>query len=236
MSVRFRQFSLVTAVAACALLLAACSNPSAAMRAEVAPFTTRTATPSTKHKVVAIGDSIMRGSGLSPAEAWPALLAANNGWDLSNLACDGAGFGVLGDSDECDSDFAGLVAETVSLHPDLILISGSSNDLGIDNDTLVVQTNTVVTMLRSALPTTTIVGVSTVWNDTDAPGQIDDINAQVSEAMRQVGGVYLDIGQPLTGHRDWLQSDDVHPTAEGQRVLTQAIDAALHSANVTAGG
>ena len=178
----------------------------------------------------------MKGNGLSPAEAWPALLAANNNWSLTNLACDGAGFGALGAVDECDSDFAGLVSKAVALHPALILISGSSNDLGIDDVTLVEQTDAVAKALRAALPTATIVGISTVWNDTDTPSQINDINGQVRQAMLQVGGVYLDIGQPLVGHRDWLQGDDVHPTAVGQQVLTTAIDAAIRGANLTLQG
>ena len=175
----------------------------------------------------------MNGFGLSTAEAWPALLAASNNWALTNLACDGAGFLAPGDPDECDSDFSGLVEETATLHPALILISGSSNDLGDDDGALFVQTDTVVKALRSALPDATIVGISTVWNDTDTPSQIANINEQVRQAMKQVGGLYLDIGQPFVGHRDWLQSDDVHPTAKGQQELAKVIGEAIRSANLT---
>ena len=178
----------------------------------------------------------MNGFGLSAAEAWPALLAASNNWSLTNLACDGAGFVTSGDPAECNSDFSGLVSETAALHPTLILISGSSNDLGVDDGTLLAQTDTVVKALRSALPTATIVGISTVWNDTDTPNQIGEINQQVRQAMQQVGGLYLDIGQPFVGHRDWLQNDDVHPTAEGQQELAKVIGGAIRNANLTLHG
>lgn len=216
---------MVASLIACALLLTACGSAKVASTA---------VTPSKeKPIVVAIGDSIMNGFGLSTAEAWPALLAASNNWALTNLACDGAGFLAPGDPDECDSDFSGLVEETAALHPTLILISGSSNDLGDDDGALFVQTDTVVKALRSALPDATIVGISTVWNDTDTPSQIANINEQVRQAMKQVGGLYLDIGQPFVGHRDWLQSDDVHPTAKGQQELAKVIGEAIRSANLT---
>jgi len=187
----------------------------------------------TRPVVVAIGDSIMKGHGLSPAEAWPAMLAASNKWDLTNLACDGAGFVASGDDNDCGGDFSGLVSEATALHPDLILISGSSNDLGIDNAQLSTQTESVVSSLRAELPKTTIVGISTVWNDTVAPDQMDDINEQVRSAILAAKGTYLDIGQPLAGHRSWLQSDDIHPTDRGQQQLAKVIAGAIRSAKLT---
>ena len=90
--------------------------------------------------------------------------------------------------------------------------------------------------LRDAPPKATIVGISTVWNDTKTPDQMDDINEQVRTAIKQVDGVYLDIGQPLAGHRNWLQADDVHPTAKGQRELAKAIAGAIRSAKLTLQG
>jgi acyl-CoA thioesterase-1 len=206
--------------------LAGCSG--AALETDTNP-----STAGTKPVVVAIGDSIMKGHGLTAAAAWPALLAATNHWSLTTLACDGAGFVKTGDDSDCGGDFSGLVSEAVALHPSLIILSGSSNDLGIDNAELRTQTLAVVSSLRAKLPHATIVGISTVWNDTAAPDQMDDINEQVRAAVRGVGGTYLDIGQPLAGHRSWLQSDDVHPTAKGQRELATVIAGALRSAKLS---
>ena len=183
--------------------------------------------------VVAIGDSIMKGHGLSAAQAWPATLARSAGWDLTNLACDGAGFATAGDDNDCGADFSGLVNEAVALHPALIIISGSSNDLGIDNDHLRTQTDSVVSSLHAKLPATTILGISTVWNDTVAPDQVTDINEQVRSAMLAVKGTYLDIGQPLAGYRTWLQSDRVHPTVRGQQELAEVITGAIRSAKLS---
>jgi acyl-CoA thioesterase-1 len=180
--------------------------------------------------VVAIGDSIMKGHGLTPAEAWPSLLAVDDRWKLTNLACDGAGFLRAGNTDDCGNDYSGLVAEAVAKHPQLILISGSSNDLGLDDAQLKRQTDAVVSSLRKKLPNTVIVGISTVWNDTATPDQMNDINEQVKSAIAGAHGLYLNIGQPLAGHKEWLQDDDVHPTVEGQRRLALSISAALKKA------
>ena len=216
----------VAAVVIAALVLAACTS---------APNLVIDAKPSSAARpvVVAIGDSIMKGHGLPASEAWPALLAAQNHWALTNLACDGAGFVKTGDASDCGADFSGLVSKAVALHPSLILISGSSNDLGIEDSELQQQTASVVQSLRAKLPTTTIVGISTVWNNTATPDQMDDINEQVRHAVLAVKGVYLDIGQPLAGHREWLQRDDIHPTAKGQQELAKAIAGELRSAKLT---
>ncbi|MHC5795577.1 SGNH/GDSL hydrolase family protein [Lacisediminihabitans sp. FW035] len=218
--------TLIVLLAGATLLLTGCSH------ATLATDTNPTSS-ATRPVVVAIGDSIMKGHGLPAAQAWPAMLAGSNNWKLTNLACDGAGFVTAGDDNDCGDDFSGLVSEAVALHPDLILISGSSNDLGVDNDQLKTETDSVVASLRAKLPKTTIVGISTVWNDTVAPDQMDDINEQVRTAILAVKGTYLDIGQPLAGHRSWLQSDDIHPTARGQQQLAKVIAGAIRSAKLS---
>ncbi len=222
--IRARAFAIVLAGAM--LALAGCSH------ATLSTDTNATSS-ATRPVVVAIGDSIMKGHGLTAAQSWPAMLAASNNWKLTNLACDGAGFVTAGDDSDCGDDFSSLVSEAVALNPDLIVISGSSNDLGTDNTRLRTETDSVVTSLRARLPKTTIVGISTVWNDTVAPDQMDDINEQVRTAILAVKGTYLDIGQPLAGHRSWLQSDDIHPTTRGQQQLARVIAGAIRSAKLS---
>ena len=60
------------------------------------------------------------------------------------------------------------------------------------------------------------------------------IDAQVMQAVEQVGGTYPDIGQPLASHPELMQVDGVHPTAAGQLVLDAAIQGALTTAQQTA--
>ncbi|MHB1172180.1 MAG: SGNH/GDSL hydrolase family protein [Lacisediminihabitans sp.] len=236
MTVRARLLLSIAVLAVGTTMLAGCAADGSGPHATATSTSTAAASAAASAAepvVVAIGDSIMKGNGLSPAEAWPALLGQDNHWAITNLACDGAGFATTGDLSDCDDVFSGLVSRAVALHPALILISGSSNDLGIDNGELLKQTVAALQTLRTDLPAATIVGISTVWNDTAAPDQVNDINGQVRQAVEDVHGIYLDIGQPLTGHPEWLQSDDVHPTTDGQRVLATAIGDAIRSARLT---
>ena len=169
----------------------------------------------------------MKGFGLSPADAWPELISATNGWSLDTLACDGAGFVQSGSSLECGDTFVDVSRSAATLAPDLIIIEGSSNDFGQSNSELLSATISALTILRTQFPNTEILGLSTVWSETTPPAQLADINSQVQEAVEAVGGHYLDIGQPLSGHPELMQADDVHPTVAGQAVLAVAIQTAV---------
>lgn len=174
--------------------------------------------------VVGIGDSIFMGHGLDPDQAWLAVLAKSNGWRLTNLASDGSGFVTAGDNHDT---FADQVAAATSLHPDVIVISGSSNDLGATNAQVMTATSAAINALHLALPATKIIAVSAVWGDTALPPQLKSITADVATAVAAVGGSYLQIHQPLAGKSNLMQPDDVHPTAAGQRVLAAAVQRAI---------
>ena len=169
----------------------------------------------------------MKGYGLPPEDAWPELISAANGWALTSLACDGAGFLAPGNPDECGNSFVDVSRSAATLHPDLIIIEGSSNDFGQSNPQLLSATVTALTILRSEFPNAEIIGLSTVWSETKPPAQLADINSQVQQAVTAVGGRYLDIGQPFGAHPELLQDDDVHPTVAGQVALAAAIQIAI---------
>lgn len=178
-------------------------------------------------QVLTIGDSIMRGWGLTPADAWPKVISLTNGWDVTNLGCDDAGFVVSGKPSQCADTLVGISSSVAALHPDLIIIEGSSNDFGQSNTQLLAATIKALAILRSQFPNADIVGLSTVWSDTAPPSQLADSNSQVQQAVEAVGGRYFDIGQPLGGHPEFLQNDGVHPTAAGQAALAAAIQTAI---------
>lgn len=208
------------------------AQPATAVIATAAPTPAATPAPATL-QVLTIGDSIMRGYGLNQSEAWPELISAQTGWQLSNLACDGAGFLTVGSPTECGSTFVEVSRSAADLNPDIIIIEGSSNDFGQSNPELQEATDTALQLLRSEFPGAEIIGLSTVWSETTPPDQLATINSQVQQAVAAVGGTYLDIGQPMSGHPELMQDDDVHPTAAGQEILAVAIRAAI-SADQTA--
>lgn len=216
--------ALVAAMVSAAL--AGCSGAGPALPSPASPFSDPT--------VVTIGDSIMKGHGLPAAQAWPALLAAHDDWRLDNLACDGAGFLAIGDDADCGETFAGLVRKAAALHPRTVIVEGSSNDFGQDDAPLAAETLSQLRQLRAALPTAQIIGLSTIWGDTAVPSQLGDVDAQVREAVQAVGGTFVSVGQPLSGHPEWMQSDDVHPTAAGQLALFGAVQAAFREAGLHA--
>lgn len=181
-------------------------------------------------RTVALGDSLMSGFGLDPAEAWPVLLAGRGTVTMTNLACPGMGFVVQGD---CGTTYAGFVPAVAALQPQLLIVESSSNDFWEDADEIRADTSDTVTELHDAAPDARIVGLSTIWNDED---EVPDDTAVTSDALRDavesVGGTFLDVGQPLRGHPEWMQEDDVHPTARGQRAIEQTVMSALQDADV----
>lgn len=214
-----RHFAYVIAGLVVALLLAACSTDTGAPSlGQIADSTS----PGTV--AVTIGDSITGGHGLRGGQAWPALLAADHGWKLVNLGSDGSGFRTVGNAGDTFDD---QVRTAIALKPGLVIISGSSNDFGQNDDDLDAVTSSTLQDLRSGLPDAKIFVTSAIWGDLDAPAQIADIDGQVERGAARIHATYLDIGQPLAGNRELLQHDDMHPTAAGQRLLAEAIGAAI---------
>ena len=124
MSTRPRLIAVV-ALALAAAALAGCSSVVTAR--PVAADGRAVAAPAehAKPQVVAIGDSIAFGKGVRPDQAWPALVAAQHGWTLTDLAVSGSGFvkpGWNGDT------YREQVATALGLHPDYILIAATRND------------------------------------------------------------------------------------------------------------
>ncbi len=203
-------------------------TPSAA---PVSPSPNPTPSRSTQARVLTIGDSIMKGYGLTSDQAWPSLIAAKDGWILDNRACNGAGFVTPGMSD-CGENFAGVAAEAAGLQPDVVIVSGSSNDFGVDNDVLLRTTVATLKQLRTEFPQALIIGLSTTWGDIPEPDEISIIDSQMKEALAEVGGTFVDVGQPLSGHPELMQDDHIHPNQEGQVTLELAIERALARAHV----
>ncbi len=192
----------------------------------------RAAAPSaTGGLVVTIGDSIMAGLGLDEDEAWPALLARDTGADIVNLSCSGAGFTIEGD---CGDDLGGLVDEAIAMDPAVVIIQSSDNDLDAAQDEIDDATRAAVDRLRAGLPDARLIGIDTLWHiDDDEPDAIGWASDALQSALDADDGVFVSIGQPLRGRPDLLQWDGEHPTAEGQVVLADAVEAALDEAGIT---
>jgi acyl-CoA thioesterase-1 len=227
----FRRISLlVIAVGSVATVLSAFVAGAAYANSRPVVVARTITTSATGPVVVAMGDSIMAGHGLSPDQAWTALLAKEDDWRFTNLASDGSGFAQVGSNGDT---FADQAQAAVKLNPGVIIIAGSSNDLGINDVTLAQETAAIIASVHAALPKTTIIAVNSIWGASALPQQMNVIDTQVKAAVAAAGGDFLDIGQPLSGHPELMQAGDVHPNAAGQRALADAFDQALLAQHIT---
>ncbi len=217
-----------TVVGVLALVACAADAPS---RAADAPSGAPVSDAPPTERVAVIGDSLAAGLGLPDGSAWPWLVARDAGVTLIDRTCSGAGFTTVGD---CGSDFAELAASLADEHPDIVLIQSSDNDFWDDPDDISSQTRRTVALLRSELPDTTIVGLSTVmWDDTGVEDESVQTSAALEGAVVGAGGVWVDLGDPLRGREQFVQDDLEHPTEAGQRALARAVERELAAAGIT---
>lgn len=171
--------------------------------------------------VVAIGDSIMDGHGLTQRQSWPEVVARDHGWRLTDLAADGDGFVAEGDD---GTSFADQVRAAIRLHPSTVILAGSSNDLGMPEAQVESAIRSVTRQLHAALPDAQLIAVSPVWNESAWPAQLDRIAQAVRSAVHAVGGTMLSFPDPLRGHPELMQADDVHPTVAGQLTIAASVE------------
>ena len=233
-----RAVSVILALSAIMLAATAC-GPLPDDPSDPAPTPAHTATrsavstpsPSPTHhlRVVTLGDSLMSGYGLPSGQAWPKLLATSAGLNVTNLACGGMGFVVSGD---CQTPYSGLVPAIIALRPELIIVQSSDNDFDLSYDAVMDATASTIEQLHDAVPDAELVGLSTIsYDDGGDDGDVAMTSEALKTAIEAVSGTFLDLGQPLTGHAEWIQGDDEHPNKDGQRVIA----ATVHDALITAG-
>ena len=182
-------------------------------------------------RVLAIGDSVMKGYEVPTGQSWLDLLAAKQSWSLMDRSCNGAGFIHVAPAD-CRTNLPGVIAAASPASPQYVIVSGSVNDFGTNNLQLQAVTNQAFATLRSEFPTAHIIALRVAWGDRTPPGKVAIIDAQVRTAVAAVHGDFIDFGTPLLGHPELVQSDHLHPNAAGQLVLEGAIQSALAQAGV----
>ncbi|MGO4299888.1 SGNH/GDSL hydrolase family protein [Leifsonia sp. RAF41] len=178
---------------------------------------------------VAIGDSIAFGKGVAPSQAWPALISAEHGWRLTDLAVSGSGFVKPGWN---GATYRQQVDAALRLHPEVILLAATRNDRDQDPAAVTANADRMLRELREKFPDATIVGITGIWGSDQPPATMTRVDDIVEDAVRDVNGTWLDIGFPLVGHPDLLQADGIHPNAAGQKVVARTIDSKLRPLNL----
>ena len=107
-------------------------------------------------------------------------------------------------------------------------LAGGRNDLRVESSEEVHDAvRSFYSSLRAALPDATIWAVNPFWDDDAPPPAIEELSAVVRESVESVGGVYVDVGQPLRSAPELVASDSVHPSDRGHEAISTAIAAEL---------
>jgi lysophospholipase L1-like esterase len=187
-----------------------------------------------------IGDSYTAGAGaLTGSNRYTTVVARSQSWIESNVGRGGTGYtsSVSGDAaaDACRleycPDFREMIPEAVAADPDIVIVGGGRNDADEDVSTEADAITAFYTDLRAALPDAQLIATSPLWDDETAPEELEEISAAVRGAIESVGGVYLDIGQPLQGKAELMSPDGVHPNDEGHKAIGAAIAAQLEASD-----
>ncbi|MFP3465045.1 SGNH/GDSL hydrolase family protein [Leifsonia sp. SIMBA_070] len=178
---------------------------------------------------VAIGDSIAFGKGVTPEQAWPALVSADHGWRLTDLAVSGSGFVKPGWN---GTTYRQQVDAALRLHPQVILLAATRNDREQSLEAVTANADRMLRELREKFPDATIIGVTGIWGADAPPATMTHVDGIVGDAVRDVDGTWLDIGFPLVGHPDLVQADGIHPNAAGQKVVARTIESKLRPLNL----
>jgi lysophospholipase L1-like esterase len=171
--------------------------------------------------VLALGDSLTAGAGVSPEEAWPALLASKTGWLVING-------GVNGDTS--GAALLRLPALLEEHEPVLVLVTLGGNDMlrRIPRQETIANLEKILALIRThgakpvllATPQPTIAGA--VFQHLSAA----DFYRQVAEEQ-QVPLIEDAIADVLSDPQ--LKGDPLHPSAAGHALLSENIFAELKS-------
>jgi len=207
----------LAALTVAATALAGCAATAQPVAAEAAAAPAGQERPS----AVAIGDSIAFGKGVGPDESWPALVAEQHGWHLDDLAVSGSGFVKAGWD---GTTYRDQVDRALKLHPAFILIAATRNDRDQDPAAVTSSADRLLGELRDTFPHAHIIGITGIWGADAQPATLQRVDDIVGAAVRGVDGDFLDLGSPLEGKPDLLQTDGIHPNAAGQRAVAARVE------------
>jgi len=173
--------------------------------------------------VAFLGDSFTQAGGASqPIYGWTGLVCAHFNWTQHNFGEGGTGYTTAG-GNVADDTYPERVPFVAAVGPSIVVVSGGMNDEAKSTDAEFVQAVTATYQeLRRRLPQAQIVGVNPFWDADVPPDRLATMASEIATAVRGVNGVYLDIGDPLLGHPEYISADGVHPNNAGYAALAAA--------------
>ncbi|MEJ2866541.1 SGNH/GDSL hydrolase family protein [Actinomycetospora sp. OC33-EN08] len=195
------------------------------VRAAVASPATATGRP-----VAVIGDSISEGTpyGGKGAANWAQRVGAERQWTVTNTAVGGTGYVNPGSAGPFE---ATQLERVVAARPQLVVVEGSRNDIGLPVEAVRAAASHLYGELRTRLPGARIVVVGPFWDEKTSQKAYAWRDA-LAGAARAAGADFVDPmaercfagaydGGPLIG------PDRVHPTDAGHARYAERLRAAL---------
>lgn len=193
----------------------------------VVPTVVPTSAPSVPIAMVAVGDAYTTGtaSGGFGAKNWAALVAAHFDWALSTVAAPGAGFLERGSG---PGTFVDRVPDVVGHHPQVVLVWGARNDVGLSTSRLATAISTFVAHVKAALPHAQVVLIGPSWTDKTPPSAYQTSDAAEKAAAAAAKVAYVDdLSEDWLGGKGLVDSDGIHPTDAGDAAIASHLIADL---------
>ena len=169
--------------------------------------------------IVAVGDSLTAGLGVSDEDAYPAQLekllhASGYNWKVVNAGISG----------ETSSGTLSRINWILKLKPDMVILETGANDglRGIDPRVTKKNLDETIRLLKNNNVTVVLAGMKMVTN-------------LGPEFTRAFGAIYPDLARKhdlilipfflkdVAGDRALNQADGIHPTAEGYRIIAKTV-------------
>jgi acyl-CoA thioesterase-1 len=171
------------------------------------------------HVIVALGDSLTAGLGVSPDEAYPAVLEAR-------LRRDGFEYRVVNAGVSGDTSAGGLrrIDWVLKLRPDVVIVALGANDglRGQPPDVLRGNLTRIVERARVAGARVLLAGMRVPPNyGVEYARAFAGVYPGVARATGAALAPFLLDG--VAGDARLNQPDGIHPTAEGQRVIAERL-------------
>jgi lysophospholipase L1-like esterase len=199
----------------------ALATVSATPRRATLPHPAGTTEASSAAPVVAfLGDDWTLGVGAS-ATSRRFTTVVSRGLKLSerNFGLDGAGYAK-------STGYRSRVDDVVAAKPAVVVVSGGRNDARGDPATAARQIQTLFADLHRRLPQAVLVALAPFWGDSDLPAELTVLGQAIKQAVRDVGGAYVGLADPIHGHPEFM-ADQADPNDDGYAAIAAAVEPEL---------
>lgn len=186
-------------------------------------------------RAVFIGDSYTHGTGASsPGLRWTSLVAAQRGWQETNLGFGGTGYftaaGLQGCGRPVCPSYRAVVEQAVAAEPDVVVVAGGQNDFPAfetDRARVTKAIDQTYASLRRELPDVRLIalGPSTAGK---VNATVTAFDAAVERAAQANGVTYVSLIRPAPVITpSMVLPDGAHVNDEGHRAIADRVLSAM---------